>query len=443
MTAEIVVMNREAVALAADSAVTSQVGVTPKISSSANKLFALSTHHPVGIMVYGNAFFMGVPWETIVKVYRSTSLPSSGFDTLEEYANDFISFLCYDNIRSTPYAEENYIVDFVQVLLSRVRREISQKILGSIDEGKDFDESLVNNVAEEVVSRHYRKYRELKSVLPLEQSRAVLRKHNSTIKNIIDNQLGDFNLSTELRRTLRRSMPYALAREFMDDLYAGVVIAGFGQREFLPTVKAYKVEGIITFRQHGEQNEVLKYQTDDDSSLAGTEVMAGVIPFAQSEMVHRFMEGVDPNYLQAEEQYLSDLFSKYAEQVVDQLSRYSDSEKGPIRAELFRYGNQLVQEFVDNMVSFREEYFSDPTVNSVSRLSKDELAAMAEALVYLTSLKRKVSQEPETVAEPIDVAVISKGDGFIWIKRKHYFRADLNPSFFLKRYKEVRNERES
>ena len=43
---------------------------------------------------------------------------------------------------------------------------------------------------------------------------------------------------------------------------------------------------------------------------------------------------------------------------------------------------------------------------------------MDEALVYVTSLKRKVSSASETVSEPIDVAVISKGDGFVWIKRK-------------------------
>jgi hypothetical protein len=31
------------------------------------------------------------------------------------------------------------------------------------------------------------------------------------------------------------------------------------------------------------------------------------------------------------------------------------------------------------------------------------------------------------------VAVISKNDGFIWIKRKHYFDPKLNPRFFAKR----------
>ena len=42
--------------------------------------------------------------------------------------------------------------------------------------------------------------------------------------------------------------------------------------------------------------------------------------------------------------------------------------------------------------------------------------------------------------EPIDVAVISKGDGFIWIRRKHYFNAELNPSFFRRKYREVQND---
>ena len=45
--------------------------------------------------------------------------------------------------------------------------------------------------------------------------------------------------------------------------------------------------------------------------------------------------------------------------------------------------------------------------------------------------------DAETVAGPIDVAVISKGDGFIWIKRKHYFERELNPQFFANYYREV------
>jgi hypothetical protein len=72
-------------------------------------------------------------------------------------------------------------------------------------------------------------------------------------------------------------------------------------------------------------------------------------------------------------------------------------------------------------------------------LPKDGLALMAQSLVSLTSFKRKMSMEAETVGEPIDVAVISKGDGFTWIKRKRYFPADLNQQFFINYFRETKD----
>ena len=59
-----------------------------------------------------------------------------------------------------------------------------------------------------------------------------------------------------------------------------------------------------------------------------------------------------------------------------------------------------------------------------------ELAKVVSTLVRLTSFEKQLSLEAETVGEPIDVAVISKGDGFIWINRKHYFRPELNHRYF-------------
>ncbi len=71
MTAEIAVLNKSAVALAADSLVTVDRGSNAdRKTYNVNKLFSLSKHHPVGIMVYGAAELLGTPWETIIKVYR-------------------------------------------------------------------------------------------------------------------------------------------------------------------------------------------------------------------------------------------------------------------------------------------------------------------------------------------------------------------------------------
>lgn len=71
MTAEIAILNSFGVALAADSAVTISLGgAEKKIYNTANKVFMLSKYHPVGIMIYNNAKFLGIDWELIIKLYR-------------------------------------------------------------------------------------------------------------------------------------------------------------------------------------------------------------------------------------------------------------------------------------------------------------------------------------------------------------------------------------
>ena len=61
MTAEIALMNKSAIALAADSAVTIEGAGSNKVFNTANKLFTLSKHHPIGIMYYNSTEFGGVP----------------------------------------------------------------------------------------------------------------------------------------------------------------------------------------------------------------------------------------------------------------------------------------------------------------------------------------------------------------------------------------------
>ena len=100
------------------------------------------------------------------------------------------------------------------------------------------------------------------------------------------------------------------------------------------------------------------------------------------------------------------------------------------------FGNnydQLLKEELKKYYQKIERYelikFKIPMANFISALSKSELAAIAETFVQLTSFKVKVTSDLESVGGPIDVAVISKGDGFIWVKRKHYFDIKYNPHF--------------
>jgi len=92
MTAVVGILNKQAVAIAADSAVTIGGENGRKIFNQANKVFTLSKYHPVGIMIYNSANFLSTPWETIIKIYRK-QLGEKSFPTLIEYQKDFIQFI--------------------------------------------------------------------------------------------------------------------------------------------------------------------------------------------------------------------------------------------------------------------------------------------------------------------------------------------------------------
>jgi len=156
--------------------------------------------------------------------------------------------------------------------------------------------------------------------------------------------------------------------------------------------------------------------------------------FAQDEMVTLFMEGINPKLKEFEIDQLSKVFKQYSNTVIDCLGLTTDEEKSAAKIKLDEAAEELVSNYIKNSDQFRKKEYVDPVTSAVSILPKDELALMAEALVSLTSLKRKVSMESETVGGPIDVAIISKGDGFIWIKRKHYFKPELNPHYFENYY---------
>ena len=113
--------------------------------------------------------------------------------------------------------------------------------------------------------------------------------------------------------------------------------------------------------------------------------------------------------------------------VLDLVPRLSQRARERIRDAAAQPGLERIDQLKGHLADLRREYWWLPIVQVVAALPKDELAAMAESLVNLTALKRKISMETETVGGPIDVAVISKGDGFVWVKRKKYFELDENP----------------
>ena len=214
---------------------------------------------------------------------------------------------------------------------------------------------------------------------------------------------------------------------------SGVVIAGFGEKDVFPVLKSFLLEGIV--------NDRLKYREDHRAEI-NSDSSASISAFAQQEMVVTFMDGIDPVYRGYNENYLSEIFDKYPDNIVGQIQNLGESERKVLKENLKQESDRIFKEYQEWAEKYRRQNHVDPIIGMVAVLPKDELAVMAESFVHLTSFKRKITMGAETVSEPIDVAVISKGDGFVWIKRKHYFKPELNPHFFSNYYREDDHEKE-
>lgn len=159
----------------------------------------------------------------------------------------------------------------------------------------------------------------------------------------------------------------------------------------------------------------------------GEEPPAIIYPFAQTDMVDTFMGGIHPGYSLALEDFVDETIRLIVEHFEDQMQRIITASKySNILNQISDARPRIVEHFQGRLRRYLREEYSNPIMSIVEFLPKEELAEMAESLVSLTSLRYRMSTEDDTVGGPIDVAVISKGDGFIWIKRKHYFDPKLN-----------------
>lgn len=428
MTAEIAVMNEEAIALAADSAVTGP----SKIFTSANKIFALSKYHPVALMVFDNARFHGVPWETIVKQYRR-ELGDKCFKTLEDHAKDFLRYFNSDVALFPPAAQDQGVTLFAHALYFGIRDEafkvVEHRWLAEGD--KPSGEEVVAIFEARIAANHERwKKAKRRAGLPKNYQETVRKKYADLVAVMIEAAFEKVPISAKAMRQLRQLLPWAATKNLRVDplpTHSGIVIAGFGSEDVFPRMRRFDFECIVANHLkcvEGGANDV------------GPDEPGVIVPFAQREPVDTFMEGIAPSI----RHYLLHWWRGKLDQLVAEIGEHlhlaeKDHEE---LVETFRARClEIVRdEHQDDLMKFADQTKVQPILNVVGMLPKDELAEMAESLVNLTSFERRVTPEAETVGGPIDVAVISRGDGFVWIKRKHYFDTELNPHFLKNYYRE-------
>jgi len=251
----------------------------------------------------------------------------------------------------------------------------------------------------------------------------VLATHGDDIAEFVSEVFAEDILPDPQKAKIVALLAWSLLKAYQRGQLTGLVFAGFGQNEIFPSLVSYEVYGLISGR--------LKFQKiarfDVDRKLVPD---AAVIPFAQKEMVDRFMYGIDEEFLVMSDSYFSQSHQLLKTKLDELLGKLGPDEQAAAAEAVDTILREFSQVVLPDHLQRLQRQFSD----MVRSMPKQELAALAESLVHITSLKRKFSAGAESVGGPIDVAMITRAEGFVWVKRKHYFDPEFNPRYFYRRY---------
>ena len=432
MTAEIAILNKSAVALAADSAVTIQVAGGQKIYNTVNKLFTLSKFQPVGAMVYGGADFMAVPWESIIKEYRR-ALKQTRYRTLREYADAFVEWLSTAKLLFPEDIEQQIFHGNITGYFQQLKEEVNKRVAKLIHSKEAVDDARIRAVVKELVSEQQQRFLSLPRLPAARQTfeEEFLRRHTAKVNEIRKSVFQELPVTAEDAVSLAQAVGAFYCRDYFGPSTSGLVIAGFGVDDIFPSLIHLAIETLLDGQ--------LKWKEVEVATIDHFTNNATIIPFAQREMVDTFLSGIDPTYKNTVLNALDGILRALTKEIFGAIPDATLPNKSQIITALGERIPELISTFNQNLEAYSRSRHIAPILNAVAALPKDDLAAMAESLVNLTSFKRRISTDAETVGGQIDVAVISKGDGFIWIKRKHYFDAGKNPQFTANYYQDEKS----
>ena len=416
MTVLVGILNKQAISVAADSAVT--VGGGVKVYNTANKIFNLAKGRPVGIAIYGDAALNGcVPWEVVIKMYRK-HIADNKFPKLSDYSFDFFKYV---EDFSHQYISEN---DSLNVLKGNIIRFWRDSLTRGLREGDQFDAPIAKLALPTLKDRLTELTANLRKNKTLDAYKAVnAEDFHGTIGDILDLIKKQITHNGGTWDDFQPLVQECIFRFFTTNNHknpnvSGVSIFGYGEDEIYPSLQEYLVYNIVL----GVQGIEKKPDNVIDESNK-----AIICPMAQRDVIETFIEGVSHRIRDT----FLDATEKTIKATIKSVSSLIEPHNPLLAANIKALDyTGIVDQYRNtiNMIIGRDQV--SPLIQTIASMGKEDISDLAENLVYMTSMKRHVSPFAETVGGPIDVAVISKGDGFIWMKRKHYFSPELNSDFF-------------
>lgn len=411
MTALVGILNKRAVAIAADSAVTIRNQGNRKVLNTARKIFPLSKKYPVGVMIYSMADFMDTPWDVIIKLFRD-KYGDKPCNTIKEYVDMFLKYLSDEDYFIEPEREKMYLNRELLDFYSEVRGNAIEQMNNEIeDESQRTPEILAQYILAEL--KEDLEYLEKGPFCPQFESYKQ-RTLSSYAREEFDELMTRYVLEEGLPETLRPELEkvfyeFIRSHHFGSDM-TGLVFVGYGEKDIYPTI--YPIEVNIAFDHR------LRYFVNEERVETITATNDALIcPYAQSDVMMLFMKGISPDLYNKMLTEQLELLEKQRQEIIATLQNANVSQE--VIDEIRQTDLEKYQEpYRDKILEYIEEDNVNGLVQAVSSFNIDDLASMAESLISITNLQRHITSAEESVGGPVDVAVITRSEGFTWIKRK-------------------------
>lgn len=386
MTAEIGIGNQSGIVLAADSAVseTDYTGKVQAIYDSAQKLYTLGWKHYVGLMIYGNASYEGMPWSVLFHHFQQ-SVGDQRFDHLSEYRQAFLQYLQNEPLVDLPITDGRSTVSRVVDSMTYTLCHDFQHERFNSDELLAYTQQSLANVATNCfeAAKHYvatADYSEdafkqdyadqLLAVDPANpQNEGLIVKMMKYQANQINISLnGDNNYHQLFTEQMTDIWLHAVYMAIFAGLHSGawtwnglsgIVIAGYGTKDDFPVVEQLNIYGSVGHHPVFTDQSTLQIGQLDSS---GYTVCNLFLPFAQTDVANTLRFGIS-----------DDIFGQLNDTLMNKTDLPADVKR----------------QIMDDVTGYFYNTYRAPFESEIAMLNIPELAEIAETMIKVTSFERQ------------------------------------------------------
>lgn len=409
MTAEILVMNRSAVALAAQGGLNVGYGPDPAVTRESAKIFPLFDDKPVALMIYGRADLLGQPWQSLITHYLESSKPPEA-KTIGEWAEHFFGFLDDNVWMFSEQDQRSHLEGLLAAIFGRIIDEAAE--IYAFPVGERLNEFEALNRAIDIWHRRYQRDGRGERIPTLQSFSDARRdsfadRFSNEIESVLESVFGQVRLDAGRLDKLWDIAFFAVTRDRFYEGCTGLVFAGYGQEELMPAMCSYYVSSVVNYR--------MKRSLDWRKAITSQPPQSLVVPFADAPVTNRLMRGLDMVFENEITRAVEQLIGEVGVHMVNGSPDLDMPVRKAMKEELFA---RILPGAMNTFQTWLKEYIPErsvgPILGSLESMGVDDLARTARSLIGLNRLGR----DEFSPSEAVDTAVITRKEGFTWQTRQ-------------------------